>query len=920
MNEFFRAAAEAGKRTNKEAIAQAGLSFEIEYAEPVDVAAERARLERLFGGSGFDLFPALPGESDLLVLQFSGQPANQSAEYLFALSQELADAIGATAVVPNTAPQRRGRSEDAFTEGMPDFIWRLCTVDTEPPDDPQWARKLIMVPAVEARGITGAGIRVAQPDTGVADHDELITGLDKTAGYDTLADRPDPTDPLSEDMGTPGHGTATSSAVISRADGVVVGSAVGASVVPIRCIDDVIIGAGTSVARAIRHAISVRCHVITMSLGGVIPGRALRRALRDAVDNHLIVMAAAGNCVGLVVFPAWDDNVIAVAGVDHEMNKWIGSSSGEDVDVSAPGQHVTVARRAAVPAGQSPLPDALKDVTREGQGTSFAVALTAGVAALWMEHMGVEAVRAEAERRGTTVQMLFREALRITAGRPDGWDASEMGAGVVNADALVGLPLAEIPSTPAPGASGPAIGFFGLESPLPPRFDAEANFLAFDRLARRDMASATTLESPTAPRPSPALEDYLGPRRDTLAAPAVVPSPATPPVPVEVALRRLSTARTGPLEDVPRGDTAGVTQAIRRTGTDAIMSQAQEKLEGRAKQSAKADRAVQKQALNAMAKRLEAVTNEPPSHVPSPVARAQLEALVRLIDRPALRMTDDDAVIRDPEIGEWAAKLIPTFGRWSPLVRAVGRIDVRDRDLRWRHTGTGIVCADGQVLTNRHVLDFFAEPLPSRAQRFTIRREASIVFDNEPADDANRFAITEVLAAGQHRIGATADLAKLDAALVSIETNNGSADHPLPIGIGALGAVDGSDVLVAGYPAEPDFASGPASHDPEFVSFWTRIGEIFGDDYSVKYVSPGLVMDGPGGLGGDLRGWAYSHDATTLGGNSGSVILALQPDMKVAGLHFGGSALSLNLAHDLIAVGNTDEGAFVRDLFRAGTV
>jgi hypothetical protein len=77
----------------------------------------------------------------------------------------------------------------------------------------------------------------------------------------------------------------------------------------------------------------------------------------------------------------------------------------------------------------------------QGQGTSFAVAMVAGVAALWLAHHGRAALVAAARARGETVQTMFRRLLQATAQRPAGWDSSAMGAGIVDARALLGAAL-----------------------------------------------------------------------------------------------------------------------------------------------------------------------------------------------------------------------------------------------------------------------------------------------------------------------------------------------------------------------------------------------------------------------------------------------------------------------------------------------
>lgn len=271
------------------------------------------------------------------------------------------------------------------------------------------------------RPARGRGIVIAQPDTGVARHAEL-SGVTLAGGYDVLADDPDPTDPLGGL--NPGHGTGTASVVVSPVTLQVSGSAPEATHMPIRAVRSVVQVSQVSVAAAIGRAVDQGAHVITMSLGG-IPTSALQRAVNRAVAGDVIVLAAAGNCVRSVVWPARYVECIAVAGTNAADQMWKGSCRGPAVDVAAPAQNVYKAE-ASGPA-----------VVSQGQGTSFAVALTAGVAALWLAHHGRDELLGAAHARGERLQDMFRRLLRATARQPQGWNSVELGAGVVDAEALL---------------------------------------------------------------------------------------------------------------------------------------------------------------------------------------------------------------------------------------------------------------------------------------------------------------------------------------------------------------------------------------------------------------------------------------------------------------------------------------------------
>jgi V8-like Glu-specific endopeptidase len=55
-----------------------------------------------------------------------------------------------------------------------------------------------------------------------------------------------------------------------------------------------------------------------------------------------------------------------------------------------------------------------------------------------------------------------------------------------------------------------------------------------------------------------------------------------------------------------------------------------------------------------------------------------------------------------------------------------------------------------------------------------------------------------------------------------------------------------------------------------------------------------------GSLPGDKRRWVFGHDATTLGGNSGSPALAWTD--SAFGLHFAGRSIDTNCAHAVSAI------------------
>ena len=87
-----------------------------------------------------------------------------------------------------------------------------------------------------------------------------------------------------------------------------------------------------------------------------------------------------------------------------------------------------------------------------------------------------------------------------------------------------------------------------------------------------------------------------------------------------------------------------------------------------------------------------------------------------------------------------------------------------------------------------------------------------------------------------------------------------------------------------------------------------RLRQIYDMKYGVRYLSPGLVMTSPEAVPDSPKHWVFTHDATSLGGNSGSCVLSFDHNLDVAGLHFAGDWLRANYAHAIDEVGPTISG------------
>lgn len=865
----------------------------------------REKLTNLLGSKQFVLDP-LDCEQlrEFAVLAFPGVERVLAQDMLFQIGYELAESLDLESCEPDLGTDFYADPVPVLTPAQTAEAVRVvsgtCLSQATPPADRRWA--LAKAGIDKAWSLSkGDGIIIAQPDTGVASHAVLPParlGLD--LAIDILTNRRDPTDPLSEGMANPGHGTATGSVAAGLGSGAMSGAAPEAKLVPIRCINDVKIFNAAPVAKAIAYATSINADVVSMSLGG-IPSRAVHEAIRRAVAAGTIVVAAAGNCVNTVVWPARYDETIAAGGTNAHDMPWKGTSRGSAVDICAPAEHVWVARR------NTPS-DTNMAMLDPGQGTSFATALIAGTAALWLAHHGRDSVRAEARARGLPVQELFRAALKKSARVPVNWDKDDYGAGILDAEALLKLPLASIPGqgqveSAVPQDTSGIVGFLAEEletAPLPnPRFLPELAAIGLRQRTQgmrlRDVSAESKWPGTFA---SPALMAAIRESADPSLAGLLVS---------ETGETGLAAPQFAPPDEAPRpGSVLRTTgSGLESAGEALSLGQARDYLAGGGK--AEQVKRIENMLANAnqsdpefletvrklLGSALDTMAGE---RAPDSRTKVGLEALVLLNGRPALLLDDNRVDFDSPLIGDWHDRLFMAYStsELPDKLAAVGRIDAGGI-----HWGTGFVVGPGIVATNRHVLQQIGAPIPrkNRPARWMLTLpDAAIDFACEPTSLTleSKFRITRVIDAGELEIDPyLLDFAKIDAALLAVEPVNG-AGKALPDPIAMVRSWSASDpaagdIFTVGYPARPTALPTLPDNSVD-MDILRRLQEIFGAKYGRKYLSPGRVMR--------REGLIFYHDPTTLGGSSGSPVLRTDTSYDAIGLHFGGAYRRENYAEN----------------------
>lgn len=241
-----------------------------------------------------------------------------------------------------------------------------------------------------------------------------------------------------------------------------------------------------------------------------------------------------------------------------------------------------------------------------------------------------------------------------------------------------------------------------------------------------------------------------------------------------------------------------------------------------------------------------------------------LEAIVHLIGRPALLVQDDDFAAPPEEWKHLEGKRALLKG----ILPSVGRVDLENHHT-YPWCGTAFLIGDGVLMTNKHVASIFASQR-GREWVFTPGVKAKVDYREEyQRDKPNEFKIDKVL--GVHP---TYDLALLHTSMTS---GKKKAPAILKLASKAPKATKDADVAVIGYPAF-DSRNGR-----------TEQIDIFKNIFNVKRLQPGKSM----GLSQTPQ--ILGHDASTLGGNSGSCVIDLETGNVIA-LHFGGQYLKGNVS------------------------
>jgi subtilisin family serine protease len=180
---------------------------------------------------------------------------------------------------------------------------------------------------------TADPVKVGIIDTGISNtHPDLVANI--KGGVNTISSRKSWNDDN-------GHGSHVAGIIAALNNSVgVVGAGPNADLYAIKALDQSGSGYLSDIIEGIQWAVVNHMQVINMSLGSDSDVQSFHDAVSAAKAAGVVIVAAAGNSGGSVIFPAAYPEVIAVSATDQNDHIASWSSRGPEVDLAAPGVNI----------------------------------------------------------------------------------------------------------------------------------------------------------------------------------------------------------------------------------------------------------------------------------------------------------------------------------------------------------------------------------------------------------------------------------------------------------------------------------------------------------------------------------------------------------------------------------------------------
>ncbi|UYO31860.1 S8 family peptidase [Bacillus halotolerans] len=197
----------------------------------------------------------------------------------------------------------------------------------------QWNLEPIQVKQAWKEGLTGKNVKIAVIDSGISPHDDLsISG-----GYSAVSY----TSSYKDDNG---HGTHVAGIIGAKHNGYGIdGIAPEAQIYAVKALDQNGSGDLQGLLKGIDWSIANGMDIVNMSLGTSSDSQILHDAMDKAYEKGVLLVAASGNEGNgkPVNYPAAYSSVVAVSATDQHNQLAAFSTTGNQVEFSAPGTDIT---------------------------------------------------------------------------------------------------------------------------------------------------------------------------------------------------------------------------------------------------------------------------------------------------------------------------------------------------------------------------------------------------------------------------------------------------------------------------------------------------------------------------------------------------------------------------------------------------
>ncbi|MBJ6146283.1 phospholipase D-like domain-containing protein [Hymenobacter sp. BT559] len=270
----------------------------------------------------------------------------------------------------------------------------------------------------------------------------------------------------------------------------------------------------------------------------------------------------------------------------------------------------------------------------------------------------------------------------------------------------------------------------------------------------------------------------------------------------------------------------------------------------------------------------------PMEEVSKALLRTESVIAAEASSRPVLLIQDNGVVPQfiGPSSELWRKRVTEAKSLLDAAIPAVGRIELMGHPEGYPWVGTGWLVEDDLIVTNQHV-----------ARKFSSQRNETFVFqlgrnDNPIGCRVDFLEESQRSNSAEYAIQEVVWIAAPDqpdvAFLRLARPSSGNLPRPIPLAREQV-LVD-TFVAAVGYPAR----------DPD-IPDQGLVQQIFGEVYEKKRLAPGQITH--------VQADELQHDCSTLGGNSGSVLIDLATGEAV-GLHFAGLYQQANYAVPAITI------------------